>query len=402
MNSYVPRLVVVLGVSLSLVGVVVACGSSDDSQFGNGSSSGGKFDPDGSFGEGGIDGGDLYANDPLPPLCPAPDTAACCASPNPPKDPSVTGTVDCPSDKNKPGCGCTTPGQQAPCWTGLRANRNLGVCKDGVTTCTAINETSYAWGECVGQVLPTAGATKGPAACRCFSAGAWKLANISPCFIKYCNTNDCAPNAGTRTDTSKCQQPAQPGVACDGTTGPCECVDANANNAGSGTNGTWGLSTIMGSGGSSSCPTIASNTPPPALPSSAWTTDTLNVDCAGHFKLCYELKAGDYANPQAGDCSLTKLCVEADYLTQGVEQAFPDLPAWSSPDSACADKWSKSGGYGEMSVVGESVRCDKIDDGAGNSYVFNRVKYCPRKCENGANASAAECQGCQQGGGGTF
>ena len=25
-----------------------------------------------------------------------------------------------------------------------------------------------------------------------------------------------------------------------------------------------------------------------------WTANTLQVDCAGHFKLCYELKAGKY------------------------------------------------------------------------------------------------------------
>jgi hypothetical protein len=274
------------------------------------------------------------------------------------------------------------------------------VCKDGTTTCQQQNETTYAWGECQGEVLPTAGATKGPAACGCFSAGQWKLANISPCFIKYCTSGaDCSPSGADRTNAAKCVKPGTTD-ACEAT-GSCQCTDAYANNANGGTNGTWALSTIM-NGANSQCPTIASNTPPPAVPGQVWTSDTLKVDCAGHFKLCYELKAGDYDHPQASDCSLTKICVEQDYLQENVEQAFPDLGAWSSPDSACADKWSNSGGYGEMSVIGESVRCDKVDDGAGNAYVFNRVKYCPRKCENGANASDPACQGCQTGGSGNF
>jgi hypothetical protein len=55
-----------------------------------------------------------------------------------------------------------------------------------------------------------------------------------------------------------------------------------------------------------------------------------------------------------------------------------------------------------MTVVGESVLCDKVDDGAGNAFVFNRVKYCPSKCEGGANPTDPECQNCQQGGSGQF
>lgn len=405
MSSHASRLVVVLGATLSIVAVSVACGSSDDSTFGNGSSSGGKFDPDGSFGPGKADGGDPYGNDLPPPLCQAPSSGGttsiseCCQSPNPPKPP-IGGTVECPDDKNKPGCGCTTPGQTAPCWTGLRANRNLGVCHDGTTTCEKATETTYLWGACTGEKLPTPGATKGPEACGCFSKGQWKLANLSPCFMKYCQTNDCAANSPTRTDTNKCQVPGMRGTACDGTNGPCECSDANANNAGGGTNGTWALSTLKSTG---QCPQGLSATPPPAAPGEAWTSDTLNVDCAGHFKLCYEIKAGDMKNPQASDCSLTgKICVEADYAQANVEQAFPDLSGWASADSACAAKWSATGGYGEMSVIGISERCDKVDDGAGNAYVFNRIQYCPRKCENGQNPTDPACAGCKPDGSGTF
>ena len=55
-----------------------------------------------------------------------------------------------------------------------------------------------------------------------------------------------------------------------------------------------------------------------------------------------------------------------------------------------------------MTVKGESVLCDKVDDGAGNAFVFNRVKYCPSKCRDMANAALPECMNCQQGGSGEF
>jgi hypothetical protein len=30
-----------------------------------------------------------------------------------------------------------------------------------------------------------------------------------------------------------------------------------------------------------------------------------------------------------------------------------------------------------MSVLGESVLCQQIDDGSGHSFVFHRIQYCP-------------------------
>jgi hypothetical protein len=354
------NVLVVLGAMASVAFVIAACGSNGDSTFGDPDAQGPAFETDGTFGNPGDkpDGGDPFANDPPPNYCgPNPQAA-------PPKP---GGTADCPDDKNKPGCGCTTVGEEAACWTGLRVNRNLGVCKDGVTKCVQKDENNKAWGPCEGQVLPVPGQTKGAQACKCFSLGNWKLANLSPCFREYCNVD---PGAGA-------------------------CPPANIS-------GYYAVSTYDdGAGGGAQC-TAQGPTPPPAVPPGPWTTDTLTVDCAGHFKLCYELKAGDFANPQASDCSLTKQCVEADYLKENVEQAFPPLPAWVSPDQACAKKWNTVGGYGEMTVVGESVLCDKVDDGAGGSFVFNRVKYCPSLCRDVANAGLPECQNCGQGGSGQF
>ncbi|MBX3191005.1 MAG: hypothetical protein KF819_28675 [Labilithrix sp.] len=345
------------GATAAVALLIVACGSVG-SEFGEEGPPNPTFG-DGSFNQGQPDGGDPYANDPPPKWC---------GPMGQPEPPRPGGTADCPDDKNKPGCGCTNVGEEAACWTGLRANRNLGVCKDGVTKCSQISENVKAWGPCVGQVLPTQGATKGKEACRCFSLGQWKLANLSPCFREYCGIDP-------------------------GTGNPCPAANVT---------GYYAVSTHDdGTGGGAKC-TAQAPTPPPALPPGPWTTDTLTVDCAGHFKLCYELKAGNFDAPSASDCTLTKQCVEADYLKENVEQAFPPLDAWVSMDQACAKKWNTTGGYGEMTVVGESVRCDKVDDGAGNAYVFNRVKYCPSICRDPANASNPECQNCQQGGSGQF
>src|SRR5262249_32269118 len=156
----------------------IACGSDDGSEFPDGSSSG-QFNPDsGNFNpdaQGTQD--DLYKNDPLPKYC-GPEAGGATLPP------PVTGTEECPDDKNKPGCFCSTPGQKAACWTGLRKQRNLGVCKDGQTTCQQKSENTYQWGPCEGEVLPTVGA-KGAAACQCFSLGQWKIKNLSPCTASY-------------------------------------------------------------------------------------------------------------------------------------------------------------------------------------------------------------------------
>ena len=67
-------------------------------------------------------------------------------------------------------------------------------------------------------------------------------------------------------------------------------------------------------------------TPPGPVPPGPWTTDTLKADCAGRFTLCYELKAGDFANPKPSDCSLTKQCVTGDYASRERRAAVPAAP----------------------------------------------------------------------------
>lgn len=333
-----------------IAALVLACGSEAGSEFdANGEPPGDT--PSGSFGSSdeGPPDEDLYAKDPPPKWCGPGDD---------PAPPEPGGTEECPDDKNKPGCSCTKLGEKAACWTGLRKHRNLGICKEGQTTCIQKDETSLQWGPCEGEVLPVSGATKGKEACGCFSVGQWKLANLAPCLATFTDQNGTVVNA---------------------------------------------VSTIP-DGDTAKCP---EQNPPTAPPAQAWSTNTLNVDCAGHFKLCLRIKQGDFDKPSANDCVLAEVCAESDYKTANVEQEWPALPGWLGKDPACAKKWSevpetKSSGYAEMIVKGQSVRCDAIDDGNGGDLVFNRVKYCPRICNEAANANLPECVSCQQSGQGQF
>lgn len=287
---------------------------------------------------------DHYANDPPPKWCGPNDRA------KPP--PAPGGTEACPSDKNKPGCACETVGKKVACWTGLRANRGLGACKDGVTTCAQLDENTRGFGPCEGQVLPTEGETKGKSACTCFSEGQWKIDNAVPCTIDYGNA-------------------------------------------------AYMVSTVLDVNGKPRCPDqVPGSPPPPAKPSASWSSASLVVDCAGAYELCYEIKAGDVNQPSPSDCTLAKVCQKAEYVTAGVEQKLGTLPSWVAADAACVAKWRTKGGYGEMTVKGLSVRCDAIDDGNGNPHVFNRVGYCPEKCQT--SPTLPECAACAQGGSGQF
>lgn len=256
------------------------------------------------------------------------------------------GTPECPDDKNREGCRCEGVGRTAPCWPGLRANRNRGICMDGVTTCEDFDEFTGRWGPCVGAVLPVEGVELGPQACMCFSQGRWEIANLSPCFVTY------------------------------------------------GGGQVYAVSTLM----TGQCPTIPA-TPPPTPPGD-WSTSALTVDCEGRFELCYTLKAGDADAASPADCTLAEVCVETWYRERGVRQELPNLGGWSSSNTTCAQQFRDTGGYGEMSVRGLSVECDEIGGAGGGRYVFNRVNYCPLSCNTMPDAPG--CERCMMGGSGTF
>ncbi|MBL9042029.1 MAG: hypothetical protein JNM83_10535 [Myxococcales bacterium] len=261
----------------------------------------------------------------------------------PPKPPG--GTPDCPDDKNREGCPCTTLGEKRACWPGLRANRGLGICRDGQTTCVRLGELSQAWGACEGYVTPVPGATAGADACKCFSAGRWALDNLVPCFYTY-NGEDI------------------------------------------------GAASSVNEGGMPKCVSMSK---PLQKPTSPWSPNTLTVDCVGHWKLCYTLKAGDAANPQPTDCVVSTVCTEGDYGEANKVQSLPQLPAWATTTAAqiaCAKQFKMSGGYGEMSVDGKTVTCDQVQS------VFNRVKYCPLSCNT--DPTQPECKNCGSGGSGGF
>jgi hypothetical protein len=268
------------------------------------------------------------------------------------------GTLECPSDKNREGCACPNVGETAPCWPGLRANRNRGICMDGTTTCEPYMEFGGAWGECKDYVLPDPWVSSGPGTCRCFSEGTWEIDNLSPCFI---------------TD------PRDSSI--------------------------YAISTFIGPGGMSGCPMLEPVNPlsppsPPTPPPNPWSTSRLTIDCAGQFEVCYTIKAGDVMNPAPTDCVLVRSCASVWYQEAGKTQEMPELPGWASPDAVCAKMFQDGGGYGEMTVKGLSVECDEVDDGAGNEYVFDRRGYCPSICNT--DPMAPGCDRCAQGGSGNF
>lgn len=287
----------------------------------------------------GFDPDAFFINDPPPPSCDG----------GPSSTPVIGGTPDCPSDKNREGCPCTTPGETAPCWPGYRKNRNRGICKDGVAKCIPVGETEAKWGQCDGYILPKPNATSSKERCECFSGGQWKLNNLSPCFV---------------SDSSK------------------KVIGA--------------VSTIETGPGQAQCPPISgSKLTAPAEP---FSTTSLLVDCAGHFKLCYTLRAGKAETASPSDCIVAQVCSEGDYNKADDVQPFPALPSWvtSTPEQvACAQQFAATGGYGEMSVVGVSVECDEVAE-----HVFNRVNYCPLTCSQ--NPQAPGCEQCMNGGSGSF
>jgi hypothetical protein len=255
------------------------------------------------------------------------------------------GTPECPDDKNREGCPCLKEGETATCWPGYRKNRNRGICKDGTTTCTRKGETTLAWGPCEGYQLPTG--TTGKEACTCFSGGVWKIANLSPCFYS-----------------------SSTGII--GAVSTIPTYDSAGN-----------VTAV-------NCPSTFDK------PTANWSKTTLTVDCAGHFKLCFTIKAGNAMAPASTDCVVTKQCVEGDYTTINKAQPFGELPSWINKDPTCSAQFDKIGGYGEMSVEGTSIECDAVNK------IFNRVPYCPSKCNDPANKMLPECVMCASGGSGGF
>ncbi len=273
----------------------------------------------------------------------------------------------CPPDKNREGCPCARDGMMGACWTGLRVNRNRGICRDGVTTCTG-NEFPV-WGPCVGAVLPSPGVMRGPGACNCFSEGTWTIPNISPCFI--------FSDAGrTRVIAAS--------------------------------------SSIDQGGGMISCGAARMGNPPYPPPGPIWSTDTLRVDCGGTFRLCYKLKAYDAPADAMGmmvrpsNCTLSQSCVTATVTAppmgmMPMEQTLMPLPGWATQNAAevgCAQRFVDNGGYGEMTVEGISSECQEFHDMMGGPLVFNRVNYCPSSCSR--PMPPAECAMCRNGASGGF
>ena len=194
-----------------------------------------------------------------------------------------------------------------------------------------------------GESTTGAGGAAGGSCPTCFLHGQWSLDNLSPCFV-------------SGADPTK--------------------ISA-------------AISTVQ-SGGAYQCPMDLSAAP------AVWSTDRLTIDCAGHYDLCFTLKAGDPSNPSPSDCVVAQSCVAGDAVSSTMPQAWPPLPGWIASQSAtaCAQSFYDGGGYGEESVTGTANGCGTV------SKVFARVRYCPLSCNGPTPASA--CATCVAGGSGPF
>ncbi|HNN92425.1 MAG TPA: hypothetical protein PKI03_09155 [Pseudomonadota bacterium] len=312
--------------------------------LGNGNGGGDGSEADGGSGPGprdlSFDPDAFWAQDPPPMYCGL--DGGTLPAPMPPG-----GTPECPDDKNRQGCACPKLGDTAACWPGLRKNRGLGICRDGVTTCVRNGEIGTVWGPCEGYILPIPGTTTGKEACNCFSAGRWAIDNVVPCFYTARDGKHMGSASSVLT----------------GTTPTCEeMMDGK----------------LM-------------------VPSKPWSPNKLTVDCVGHFRLCYTIKAGDVKNPLPTDCVVASVCTEGDYPAASAESPLPVLPAWATTTPAqvaCSEQFKKSGGYGEMSVDGKTVTCELVQK------PFNRVGYCPLDCDK--RPMDPDCKSCMSGGSGSF
>jgi hypothetical protein len=72
-----------------------------------------------------------------------------------PPPPPAAGCADNALDQK--GCFCSTVGATRACYSADPATRNVGACKDGIQTCTAVSAGEFAtkWGPCMEQVVPT-------------------------------------------------------------------------------------------------------------------------------------------------------------------------------------------------------------------------------------------------------
>jgi hypothetical protein len=292
----------------------------------------------------------FFAEDPPPQYC-GPDDRP------PPELPG--GTPECPDDKNREGCACPNPGEDAPCWPGLRVDRNRGICHDGTTTCEPIDEFGYGrWGACEGYLLPEEGATRGAQACNCFSGGRWVIDNLVPCFV-------------TSSDGSVCA-----------------------------------VSTFIDDSRQASCPTSITGCPADPEPGTVFSANRLLTDCSGQFRLCLTLKAGNAEAASSDDCVVSETCTETWYEApaEGDPPTLTELdplPSWSSSDAACAQQFMDEGGYAEMSVVGTSIECEEIAP-EDAPYVFNVITYCPLYCNDPGSEDLPECERCGNGATGSF
>jgi hypothetical protein len=237
---------------------------------------------------------------------------------------------------------CSSGGKGGTSGSGGFATGGSGGSSGGSGGSSATGASGGAAGADAGSAGGSGGCQADAAAASCFVRGSWQIDNLSPCFFTV-------PDADGGTSQGA-------------------------------------ISTVQSGPQQYQCPTDFT-----AAPTDSWSTDGLITDCAGHYRLCYTLKAGSAATPQPDDCVVAQSCAENDYLATDQLQPWPDLPGWlaSGSQTACAAAFTGSGGYGEKSVSGSVTGCGAI------AKILGRVTYCPLSC-TGANPPAI-CASCVSG-----
>jgi hypothetical protein len=88
-----------------------------------------------------------------------PDSAGNSGTPARVADAGTTSAACDETSLNLVGCSCPSGEEKRACYTGPKATRNVGTCRDGSQTCVAGGEFGGTYSDCTGDVLPTATAT---------------------------------------------------------------------------------------------------------------------------------------------------------------------------------------------------------------------------------------------------
>ena len=189
--------------------------------------------------------------------------------------PPTPGTPECPDDKKPPRLRMSDAGKTIPCLAGAARKPQLGHLSRRRNHLRArAGELGQNLGSMKDTSCPSPERPPEPMPASVFRRDAGRFDNLVPCFYTLKRSRHRA--------TSSVIQGGKP-----------TCVDE----------------------------------PAAAKPTSPWSPEHLTVDCVGHWKLCYTLRAGD-GKIRSTDCVVATSCNRRRLPMPTNHQALPQLPAW--------------------------------------------------------------------------